>query len=238
MKNILLEEYELKDIELGEPVEEVVEKEKSETKLSSFLNFLFVQNSRITAAPRVAASALYFTSGIQYNSWLRSVGAGITLFASVLGLIINQKEDKPLQTENKKEYIVGMIKRSFDPINHIRQFAGPMLFLSSTCLGIGGVMSGRYTELLFTASGFALGFICMFTPKDIDANRYAARMRNFVMPFIFLVNGADAFIKGDSIAISSMVLNQVSSWFSGGINAWKKRQDSQDMSKNCFSRYC
>jgi hypothetical protein len=242
MKDVLLEDDSLVSIELDEITAKEVEPrpELIKTNLHRFLEFLFEQNSRITSVPRVVASALYLLSGVQNDAWLRSVGSGIALVSSIWGVIINQKKDIPLETRGC-EYFLGMLKRSFQPIDHVRQFNGPVLFLSSTCLGIDGIVSGRYTELVFMASGWFLGALFMFTPKDIDANIYGGRFRAWIMPFIFLVNGVEAFVDGDSIAISSMVLNQISTYFSLSINAWGKMSQLPDENeKNCckFTKLC
>lgn len=225
MKGVLLEEDSLVSIELDEITAKEVEPrpELIKTNLRRFLEFSFSQNSRITSVPRVVAAALYLTSGIQNATWMRTVGSSITFGSSLLGVIINQNREKDVPPEGTRwHYFTEMFKRSFQPIDHIRQFTGPLLFLSSTCLGIGGIISGRYTETAFTATGWILGGIYMFTPKDVDANLYAYRFRMLVMPAIFLASGIDAFIAGDGIAISSMVLNQISTIFSGSINAWGK----------------
>ncbi len=232
MKERLLEQDGLIEVELGDVSVEskqqnnvpkvVTSAETEETNLYRFLKFQFKQNLRITSVPRGVASALYLTSGIQSSTWLRTIGSSITLVSCVLSVIFEPKEKKDVPPEgNRWEYFIEMFKRSFQPIDHIRQFTGPLLFLSSTCIGIGGIMSGRYTELAFTATGWILGGIYMFTPKDTDANLYAYRFRMLIMPFIFGLNGWDAWAT-DNIAISSMVLNQISTIYSGPINAWGK----------------
>ena len=232
------------DQEMGEVLLEEEQKEdessvslQPKTDLRRFLEFLYSQNSRITSVPRVIAAALYLTSGIQNSTWMRTVGSSITLGSSVLSVIINQNKEKDVPPEgNRCHYFAEMFKRSFQPIDHIRQFTGPLLFLSSTCLGIGGFMSGRYTELAFTATGWILGGIFMFTPKDIDANLYAYRFRMLVMPLIFFINGKDALADSDGIAISSMVLNQISTLFSGSINAWGKMNvEPYEDEKTCLN---
>jgi hypothetical protein len=245
MKNVLLEDDSLVSVELGEVTEEKESNLDSHSEgyrvnVHRFLEFLFEQNARITSVPRVVGSALYLVSGVQNATWLRSIGSSITLVSSILGVIINQKKDVPYEASGR-DYFLEMFKRSFQPIDHIRQFTGPLLFLSSTCIGIGGVMSGRYTELIFMASGWFLGALAMFTPTDVDANIYAGRFRAWIMPFIFLVNGVEAFVDGDSIAISSMVLNQISTYFSLSINAWGKMSQLPDEDeKTClkFTKLC
>ncbi len=241
MQESLLNGGRLEVIELDEVAEEgvceVTNPELPKSDLYRFLKFQFDQNSRITSVPRVVASALYLTSGIQTSTWMRTVGSSITLVSSVLGVIINQNKEKDITPEGSRwEYFVEMLKRSFQPIDHIRQFTGPLLFLSSTCLGIGGIMSSRYTELAFTATGWVLGGIYMFAPKDIDANLYAYRFRMLIMPIIFGMSGWEAFAAADSIAISSMVLNQTSTIFSGSINAWGKMYvEPYDEGRTCLN---
>ncbi len=247
MKERLLEQDALVEVELGDVSAEskqlhnvpkvATRAETEKTNLYRFLKFQFDENLRITSVPRVVASALYLTSGIQSSTWLRTIGSSITLVSSVLSVIIGRKKEKDIPPEGTRwECFIRMFERSFQPIDHIRQFTGPLLFLSSTCLGVGGIMSGRYTELAFTATGWILGGIYMFTPKDTDANLYAYRFRMLIMPFIFGMNGWEALAAADSIAISSMVLNQISTIYSGPINAWGKMYvEPYDDEKSCLN---
>ena len=168
---------------------------------------------RMFAALNVAGDALYMLSGLEHDSWERSVAAGTAMAMTATGLMVSSASQKQssddienLRRMSRLNYALERVRQAGNPMKHYRQTLGLALILAGSLYIKSGYDSQRYPEAVLGASVIAAGTALGLAVEDDKAwQRFGVILASTVQP-LGIPYSADAAINhGDPyIALATM----------------------------------